>query len=220
MRHCGNTKPIAGIERIGFPMFEMTVRQRLAALVLLLFLALGGLLLYLRGNLTVAEEFPLEEGVAQLFVHVCGAVHKPGVFQCKPGLRKFEAIEKAGGALPGADLSRVNLAEYAEDGEQIYIPLQGEAVKTARRSGSKKTAATPKTPAAGKQQPEVRFPVDLNVATAEQLEAVPGIGPAMAARIVQYRTEHGPFAAYQDLGNVSGIGPKKLENFQAYLSVP
>jgi competence protein ComEA len=202
-------------------MVYLTVRQRIAALVLLVFLMLGGVLLYIDGgrdeitvNLSGRESEPI-------YVHLCGAVRKPGVVKAVPGTRKFQLLEMAGGALPEADLGRVNLAEFALDGEQIYLPKQGEVLvtpkpaKQARNSkaqGSGKDTATP--------APAIRWPVSLNQANRQELEAVPGIGPALAAAIIDYRLKNGAFPSYEELGKVPGIGVKKLENFRPFLFVP
>jgi competence protein ComEA len=136
----------------------------------------------------------------------------------KPGTRKFEALSLAGGALPDADLSRVNLAEYALDGEQIYFPRKGETLKPLKISkniGNQKSSS-PK-PAVLKSK--VNWPLDVNNATVTELDTVPGIGPSLAEKIVQYRAKHGRFQKYEDLIKVYGIGNAKLEKFRPFLGV-
>ncbi len=202
-------------------MVYLTIRQRIAALVLLFFLVLGGVLLYIDGgrdeisiNLSDGESEPI-------YVHLCGAVRKPGVVKAVPGIRKFQLLEMAGGVLPEADLGRVNLAEFALDGEQIYVPKQGEVLTTSKPA---KQARNSK-PGPGKKDkatptPTIQWPVNLNQANRQELESVPGIGPALAAAIIDYRLKNGDFPSYEDLGKVSGIGLKKLENFRPFLFVP
>jgi competence protein ComEA len=126
-------------------------------------------------------------------VDVVGAVRRPGLYRLPHGTRVADAVRLAGGATPRAQLELVNLAAPLADGEQILVPRAGTV------------AAGPAAPGGAPVAP-----VQLSVATAEQLDALPGIGPATAAKIVAYRQEHGPFHAVDDLAGVSGIGPAKL----------
>lgn len=202
-------------------MFYLTVPQRIAALVLTMLLLIGGALLFIDGGQSRAVSYPVPAEDEPIYVHVCGAVRNPGIIKVKAPIRKFELLKLAGGALPEADLNRVNLAEYAEDGEQVYVPKQGEvlpAAQRAKRTASRKTGNGSKARGPART-PKPQGPFDLNRATAAELEAVPGIGPVLAAKIIAYRTQHGPFAAYDDLGNVAGIGPVKLEKFRTALYV-
>ncbi|MGH9155755.1 MAG: helix-hairpin-helix domain-containing protein [Acidimicrobiales bacterium] len=132
-------------------------------------------------------------------VHVAGAVERPGVYQVRDGGRVADVVDAAGGPTGDADLDRINLAARVGDGEQVYLPRRGE-VPPAAGGGS----ASPSSPG----PPPV--PVDLNSATAEQLDALPGIGPATAAAIVEYRDQHGRFAGVDELVEVRGIGDAKL----------
>lgn len=190
----------------------LTIRQRQAALVLVILLAIGGVLMFIQDSRR-GIEFPVAAEEKPVYVHLCGAVQKPGVVKVAPGTRVFDALKQGGGPLPEADLDRVNLAKFVEDGEQLYIPVKGETVAVTAGSGSK----TKPRPAAAK--PQWNGPLDLNTATASQLETVPGIGPALAGRIVEYRKQHGPFKTYEELDQVSGIGKATLEKFRAYLYV-
>ncbi len=201
-------------------MFEFTVRQRLAALILLFFLLLGGLLLFFnRENQGYTEEYRAGDEDELIIVHVCGAIANPGIIKVKPGTRKYQVLEIAGGALPECDLNQVNLAEYVLDGEQVYLPKKGEVpLKTVR----KKTVPATKGLSAGNQEKTKRIEnlhYDLNSATQKELENVPGIGPALASRIIQYRTKNGKFTCYEDLHKVTGIGATKLEQLRKYLFV-
>ena len=203
-------------------MFELTVRQKIAALVLLFFLVLGGTLLFLSGNRYQAKEFRPDSNSDKIYAHLCGAVARPGVIALKPGIRKFEAIKLAGGALSEADLNQVNLAEFVEDGEQIYLPKKGEVIETS----PKKKPRSPVTLSSGKQSKTIvpaiakpKGPYDLNFVTQKELESVPGIGPVIADRIIRYRTGNGVFKSYEELQKVSGIGPSKLDKFRVFLYV-
>jgi competence protein ComEA len=207
-------------------MFDLTVRQRIAALVLLVFLAIGGLLIFLSENKGFTREYVDDVTTNKIYAYICGAVAKPGLFCLKPGTRKFEALKQAGGALPEADLNRINLAEFVEDGEQIYLPKQGEIVetvskkrvstKTAKQTSVKATKTNAPPPVA-KTKPQ--WPIDVNSAVQAQLEAVPGIGKFLAVKILEYRNKNGNFQSYDDLDKVYGIGPSKLEKLRSYLCV-
>ena len=131
-----------------------------------------------------------------LVVHVAGAVVSPGVYELAPGARVQAALEAAGGAVPGADPGALNLAAPVGDGERVYVPMVGEPVPIA--TGSPAVTVAP-------------GPVDLNQASAAELDGLPGIGPATAAAIVDHREQNGPFASVEDLEAVRGIGPAKLD---------
>ncbi|HEX7713718.1 MAG TPA: helix-hairpin-helix domain-containing protein [Bacillota bacterium] len=199
-------------------MLQLSVRQRLAALILVVLLALGGVVLFLQDGRGESQDLPARIAAEPIYVHVCGAVVRPGVIQMKPGTRKLEAIRLAGGALPEADMNSVNLAEFAEDGEQIYLALQGETVPV---NTPKKTSTASSVSRKSKLQPALKpsFPYDLNTVTLKELDIVPGIGPSLAQKILEYRTTHGRFQSYDELLNVSGVGTAKLDKFRSYLYV-
>jgi competence protein ComEA len=131
-------------------------------------------------------------------VHVVGAVRHPGVYRLPAGSRTRDAVRRAGGAGRRADLSGVNLATRLADGEQVRVP---QAATTGAAAGG---------PAAI---------VHLNSASAEQLDALDGIGPALAQRIVDYRDAHGGFGSIDELDEVSGIGPVRLESLRPRLAL-
>ncbi|CUU34654.1 competence protein ComEA [Armatimonadetes bacterium GXS] len=149
-----------------------------------------------------------------LVVHVAGAVKKPGVYTLPSGSRVADAIEQAGGARADADTNALNLAEALQDGQQVYVPAKTET--HAEPSPARKTASsTPPAPA----RKQVRFPIDLNRASAEELEQLPGIGAVLAQRIVEYRQQVGRFQSVDELRNVRGIGPKRLEQIRPLVVV-
>jgi len=149
----------------------------------------------------------------EVVVHVAGAVASPGVRRLPPGSRVTDALDAAGGALPGADLPRINLAALLVDGQQVYVPKPGEEVPVA-------AAGVPGgAGAAGSGGPVPGAAVDLNTATAEQLDTLPGVGPATAAAIIAHREQHGPFTSVDQLLDVRGIGEAKLEQLRDLVSV-
>jgi competence protein ComEA len=129
----------------------------------------------------------------ELVVDVVGAVHRGGLYRLPAGSRVADAVRMAGGVTPRAQLELLNLAAPLADGEQVLVPRAGAAGTVAAPGATTPTA-----------------PLQLSVATPEQLDTLPGIGPAMAARIVQYRQAHGTFRSVDDLAGVPGIGPAKL----------
>lgn len=147
-----------------------------------------------------------------LLVHVTGAVRRAGVVRLSAGARVADAIRAAGGAAPGADVSALNLAAVLTDAEKIHVPRRGEALAQPLAAGPSASAGVGGASAGG-------APVDLNAAGAAELDALPGIGPVLAQRIVDYRTSNGRFASVDDLRQVEGIGPKKFEQLKALLVV-
>jgi competence protein ComEA len=133
----------------------------------------------------------------RLYVHVAGAVRRPGLYRVRAGARVAAALERAGGPTPKADLTGTNLAARVQDGQQIVVAVRGaQPVAAAQAPG-----ATPGA-AAG--------PISLASATQAQLEELDGIGPALASRIIEYRDEHGGFRSVEELGDVDGIGEVRL----------
>ena len=150
---------------------------------------------------TVALE-PVAQTPARpvLVVHVVGEVRRPGLYRLRDGSRIADAVHRAGGALRGADLTAVNLAAPLVDGVQILVP-----VKVAEQDGSV---------APGGSADSSVGPVSLSSATVEELDELPGVGPITAQKIVDYRTEHGPFSSVDDLDSVPGIGPTRIEQLR------
>lgn len=137
-------------------------------------------------------------GVAgAVVVHVVGEVRRPGLVSVPPDARVADAVQEAGGPTEDADTAGLNLARAVVDGEQIRVPAPGEDV--------------PPPSTGGVGEPGGAEVVDLNAATADGLEALPGVGPVLAERIVAHRDEHGPFTSVDELAEISGIGPSVLE---------
>lgn len=159
------------------------------------------------GTTTGAATPPVDTAAAgHVTVHVAGAVRRPGVYRLETGRRGHDAVRAAGGATRRADLGALNLAAPLLDGTQVLVPERGATGAVARAGGS-----------SGAAQPAV---VHLNAADAAALDALPGVGPATAARILAWRDEHGGFASVDDLLEVPGIGPARLETLRPLVAAP
>jgi competence protein ComEA len=148
---------------------------------------------------------PTDASGSALFVHVLGAVARPGLYVVNDGDRAIDAITAAGGFAATADQSQLNLARLIVDGEQIYVPNLGEAPLAA--SGG----AAGVGGAGGK--------VNINTADAAALETLPRVGPAMAKRIIDWRTANGRFTAIEDLMSVTGVGDKTFEQLRDLVTI-
>ena len=140
----------------------------------------------------------------RLVVHVVGAVRRPGLYRLRDGSRVADAVARAGGATRRANLAGLNLAAPLVDGTQVLVPARLAAV-------------APGTPSAPPDVTGLGGPVQkvsLSTATAEQLDALPGVGPVTAQKILDYRTEHGSFRSVDDLDAVPGIGPTRIEQLR------
>jgi competence protein ComEA len=140
-------------------------------------------------------------GTGPLVVQAAGAVGAPGLYRLPSGARVADLLDAAGGPAPDADTDQLNLAAPLGDGQRVYVPRKGE-VLPAPAVGADLGAG------AGPAPPDV--PLNLNTATAEQLDALPGVGPAIAQAIVAFRQQHGRFRSVDQLLQVPGIGPSKL----------
>ena len=151
-----------------------------------------------------------QPGGSVVVVHVVGQVNRPGLVQLRQGARVADAITAAGGARHGADVSVLNLARLVQDGEQIRVPKPGETLVAAPGSGTSGGAASGGASGASGGSAAGGAPVSLNAADAAALDTLPGVGPVLAQRIVDWRTEHGRFTSVDELGEVSGIGDKLM----------
>jgi competence protein ComEA len=184
-------------------------RQALAYVaVLLALLVLGGRVAF--GRETASPEAAGRPAVLRaeraaprmLVVHVVGAVRRPGLYRLPDGSRIDDALRRAGGPRPKAELAVVNLAAPVADGQQIVVPAEGGAVAQAAVGAAGVAGAFP----GGK--------VHLNSATLDQLDELPGIGPVTAQKILDYRAANGAFRSVEELDAVSGIGPARLEDLR------
>lgn len=175
--------------------------------LLLAALALAGSRLAGTGAATAPEAVAPLESVASgrarstlLVVHVVGAVRRPGLFRLPDGSRVADAVARAGGATRKADLAGLNLAAPLVDGTQVLVPVRPGVAPAA--SGATRHGASPAAR------------VSLSSATLEELDALPGVGPITAQKILDHRSEHGPFASVDDLDAVPGIGPTRIEQLR------
>ena len=177
----------------------------IGAAILALVLFVGGRVFARAGTAVQAPPIPVlplttaPAAPKQIVVDVTGAVRRPGLYRLTEGARVADALRRAGGATRRADVSLVNLAQLVADGEQILVPRRGSAAPAAA-SGVPGAAAT--------------GPVHLNSATAEQLDALPGVGPVTAEKIVDYRTKHGAFSSVDELDAIPGLGPARLDQLR------
>jgi competence protein ComEA len=179
--------------------------QKRALLVMGLLILLLSVFIVARGNSQpneAMEVIPITIAEPEIFVDVTGAVNKPGVYTLTGKSRVIDAIKAAGDSAPGADLSTINLARVLNDGEQIYVDStvvnsSGVRVSKAVHSG----------------------PININRATARQLDALDGVGPVIAQRIVDYRKINGSFLTIDDLQKVSGIGAAKFAQIKAKVRI-
>ncbi|MBN1666708.1 MAG: ComEA family DNA-binding protein [Anaerolineales bacterium] len=151
---------------------------------------------------------------APLMIHVSGAVNQPGVYALAAGSRVVEAIDKAGGFRPDADQNALNLAGQLQDGERLFVPIKPTVQPTA--------SITNLLPASGPTLPPATTAaglININTASQEQLESLPGIGPVTAQKIITYRQENGPFTSIDAIQLVSGIGPVTFEKIQALITI-
>ncbi|WP_369374990.1 helix-hairpin-helix domain-containing protein [Promicromonospora sp. Populi] len=149
-----------------------------------------------------------------LLVHVVGAVAEPGLVTLPVGARVADALQAAGGATAKADLTAVNLARTVADGEQLYVPKPGEPVPGPVGAQGLGGQGSGGQIAGGQGGPGAGGTVDLNTADAVALEALPGVGPSIAQAIVEWREANGPFASVDELQDVPGIGPATLEEIR------
>ena len=184
---------------------QYSQNQKRALLIIGAVLIVLSSVIVFRGNTEASatpEIVPVTVTVPEIFVDVAGAVNKPGVYTLSGKSRVIDAIKAAGDSAPGADLSTINLARILNDGEQIYVDSTivnsaGVRVSQSIRSG----------------------PININRATVKQLDALDGIGPVIAQRIVDYRKLNGSFISIEDLQKVSGIGAAKFAQIKVKVRI-
>ena len=184
------------------PTFSLTQRRALLTALGAVLVALAAARFLLPPSPAPAPAAPLPPPSAApgpapaLVVHVVGAVRQPGLYRLAPGKRIFDAVTRAGGLTPRADAAQINLAAPLADGEQVVVPAR---TASAGARGSPSGGA-----------PGTAGPVHLNTASVEELDALPGVGPVTAQKIVDYRTAHGAFTSVDELDAIPGIGPARL----------
>jgi len=184
---------------------NFTPIQKRALLAMSAVVVVLSIFIVIRGNTDEITPPPVvveQVQAPQIFVDVTGAVNSPGVYRLTASSRVIDAIKAAGGSAAGADLSTINLARVLADGEQIYVDAaiinsKGVRVSSPKRSG----------------------PININRATVSDFDSLDGIGPVIAARIVDYRKTHGPFITVEDLQKVSGIGAAKFAQIKSKIRV-
>jgi competence protein ComEA len=190
-------------------------RGEIAGLIVVLLAVLGGAGLWYARSLpkpvTIAQAAPSDamssaspSPAVTLIVDVAGEVKQPGVYEFAEGDRVIDAIERAGGQLPKADLSLLNLAAPLTDGTQILVPKSGPPGAVVPGGGTVGSSSGL---------------ININSASATELETLSGIGEVLAATIIEYREQNGPFASVDDLMDVSGIGPATLEEIRDQVTV-
>jgi competence protein ComEA len=158
---------------------------------------------------------PPTTAAATVLAHAAGAVVAPGLYELAPDSRIADLVRAAGGPAPDADLDRLNLAAVVADGSRVYVPVVGEQVLPEPLADP-----VPAAPPGGEGDPStVPGPVDLNTATLDELDELPGIGPATAQAIVDHRTSGGPFTSVDELLEVRGIGEAKLADLRDLVTV-
>ncbi len=177
--------------------------------ILVGFVLAGALLLLSRRPTGTVIPLVPPPTASPIVVHVVGAVPRPGVYEFPKGARVRDAIDAAGGLLTDADITFINLAALLEDGQQLDIPYIG--------GGTPIAPAATEGPATG--VPSNADLININTATLEQLDALPGIGPTTAQKIIDYRTEHGPFQRIEEIKNVSGIGLVTFDKIKNLITV-
>lgn len=157
-------------------------------------------------------------GGAPVVVHVAGAVQTPGVYELDSGSRVNDAVTAAGGLRDDADTSAINLAAPASDGSQIYIPVQGEAPPSSA-GGAEAAHSLAGTGLGTDRGTDAAGLVNINTASAEELQTLPKVGPVLAASIISWREQYGGFSSVDELDQVSGIGPATLEALRPLVTV-
>ncbi|MDI6817106.1 MAG: ComEA family DNA-binding protein [Actinomycetota bacterium] len=211
--------------------FSIDNRQLAGIILLLMVTVVGSALFYINSRpkpvivvkaderKTATQEKQEEQAAApakepvQLHVHVAGAVAKPGVYALKDGSRVVDAIGVAGGGAPNADEDALNLAAKLIDGQRVYVPKKGEAPPPVSEMSAGGDSGVVGDPAA------VGGKINLNLATAEQLDSLSGVGEVTAKKIIDHRTKKGPFRRVEDIMQIDGIGQKKFEKLKDEITV-
>jgi competence protein ComEA len=160
------------------------------------------------GNLSVASTTASQAADSEVVVYVSGGVNKPGVYRLPPGSRIVDAVTLAGGFALGADTTKINLAVHLKDEMQVNVPYTVSS-----------TANGNPNPNSGASTSTYNDKININTASAAELDKLPGIGPALAERVAQYRSANGLFSNLEDLKKVPGIGEAKYNQFKDKISL-
>ena len=214
-------------------------QKKIIAIILIILVVIAYYYFYLRDTTEEISNQDLEVNNTQennqtnetIVVHVSGAVNIEGIVELASGSRIANAIEKAGGIKENADMTDINLAYPLEDGMKIYIPTKeeteayknnentpAESYVTAASGGVNSKEATNSTPSSSTLDTASKK-VNINTATQEELDALPGIGPSIAAKIIDYREQNGKFNSIEEIKEVSGIGDAKYEKIKDSITI-
>lgn len=152
--------------------------------------------------------------VNEIVIHITGAVKKEGIVYLREGDRVIDAIKKAGGETKEADLGQVNLAYVLSDGQKIYIPRKNEKIDEYIISDSNNSYKVN-----NQSELKTKEKININSASEDELDTLPGIGPSIAKKIIDYRNENGKFSSIEDLKNVSGIGEAKFSDIKDSITI-
>ena len=170
----------------------------------------------------VVENRMVEEDVSEITIHIMGQVERSGIVKLKEGARVIDAIEAAGGMKAEADMTKVSLAYVLEDGQKVYIPSIKEKEEIAyitKENGNNVITGRRETSISEGQNKGGKVMININTANQSELEQLPGMGSAIAMRIVTYRSQNGNFKTIEDIKNVSGIGNAKFNSIKDYICV-
>ncbi len=213
-------------------MINLNIKQKKITLVILLIIALiTYYYLYTKNNteeinnenLEITNNETQEESKEEekIVVHITGAVNKEGIVELQEGARIADAIEKAGGTKENADIKNINLATILEDGVKVHIPTveetqaNNENINVEDNASSQINTGTKEFTSNTKTQGKI----NINTATEEELDTLPGIGPSTAAKIIDYRKENGKFKNIEEIKEVSGIGDAKYEKIKELIII-
>ena len=204
-------------------------QKKIISIILLIIAVLTYYYFYTKNNteeinnkdLEISNNQTQETKEEKIFVHITGAVNKEGIIELEENARLADAIEKAGGAKENADIKNINLATILEDGMKVHIPTveetqtNNENINVENNANSQINAGTKEVTSNTKTQGKI----NINTATEEELDTLPGIGPSTASKIIDYRKENGKFKSVEEIKEVSGIGDAKYEKIKKLITI-
>ena len=216
-------------------MINLNIKQKKITLVILLIIALiTYYYLYTKNNteeinnenLEITNNETQEESKEEekIVVHITGAVNKEGIVELQEGARIADAIEKAGGTKENADIKNINLATILEDGMKVHIPTieetraNNENIESSENFANSQVTTTTQIPTTSSNTKK-QGKININTATEEELDTLPGIGPSTAAKIIDYRKENGKFKSIEEIKEVRGIGDAKYEKIKELIII-